>query len=164
MKQQHSGHLQVASKWRKTWPRQRRTRQRQRIATQMLWASLWVIYSDKMQPCLVKEKDQGSISAIEDVKSFLAKKVDDAKETLTQGQQNLARELKTPFKANPTAMSLLDVTTSPAPTHRFVLQTPVRVHVPAQGLNFCKCKVLCDFHLFPPIYSSHLMSCRDQWT
>jgi hypothetical protein len=51
----------------------------------------------QMQPCLVKEKDQGTISAIEDVKSFLAKKVDDAKETLTQGQQNLARELKTPF-------------------------------------------------------------------
>jgi hypothetical protein len=94
-------------------------------------------------------KDQGTISAIKDVKSFLAKKVDDANETLTQGQQqNLARELKTPSKANHTAMSLLDVTTSPAPTHRLGFQTPVRVHVPDKEPNFVSARFCVTFICF----------------
>jgi hypothetical protein len=42
--------------------------------------------------------------------------------------------------------------------------TTTQVHVPDEVPNFCKCKLLCDFHLFSPIYSSHLMSCCDQWT
>jgi hypothetical protein len=126
-----------------------------------------------------KEEDQGVISAINDLGKTFTKQLHNsteeltqvqhdatekltqvhhkATEKLTQGQQDLAREFKTPYKAKPPS---LEVTTSPAPTHPLVFQTPVRVHVPAQGPNFCKCKILCDFHLFPPIYSSHLMICE----